>query len=480
MEIWQYDGCGQAALVRSGEVSASEVLEAALARTAIAQKLNVFAWPLFDEALGAVAQARPGLFQGVPFALKDLGATQVGQPQTMGNRALRDLRHRSAIDSTLGARFRAAGFVTIGKTNVPEFGLQSTTQPLAFGPTRNPWDALRSVSGSSGGSAAAVAAGIVPIAHGNDGAGSIRMPAAWCGLVGLKPSRGRIPNAPDFATSRMDVEFAVCRSVRDAAAMLDAVAGHAPGDLFHAPEPPTHYREVVSNQPGPLRVALCSAVPGLDVDQACVDAVQETGRLLEALGHRVVDDAVPKAFAARGDDPMISMLALVATVRHTVASLGDLLGREAGLDDVEPFTWAIADAPLPTSAVDLLQANAVTQSWAVDACRWWDEAGIDVLVTPTVSELPCLLSEMDAELIDPTSLGMKVAGHCAFTEPFNVTGEPAISLPLHWTSSGLPVGIQLVARFGREDVLLQLAAQLEQARPWSERWMDMASRLAVQ
>jgi amidase len=218
-------------------------------------------------------------------------------------------------------------------------------------------------------------------------------------------------------------------------------------------------------------------VPDLDVDQACVDAVQETGRLLEALGHQVVDSVAPKAFAARGEDPMVGMIELVATVRHMVTSLSGLLGREAGRDDMEPFTWAIADAPFAISAAELVQAQVATQSWAVEACRWWDEAGIDVLVTPTVHEPPCLLNEMDAGAIDPTSLGMKVAAHCAFTEPFNVTGEPAISLPLHWTGGGLPVGIQLVAPFGREDLLLKRSAQLEQARPWSERWMEMASRL---
>lgn len=479
MDIWELDACGQADLVARGEIGPNQAVEAAVTRAEALPALNAIIWPLYENVSDPAPALGDARFRGVPFAMKDLGATQAGQPYAMGNRALRDLGHRAPADTTLGSRFRTAGLVTIGKTNLPEFGLQSTTQPLAFGPTCNPWDLTRSTSGSSGGSAAAVAAGIVPAAHGNDGSGSLRMPAAWCGLVGLKPSRGRVPSAPGLATTRTDVEFVLCRTVRDAAALLDEVGGSAPGDLFQAPAPARPYMQEVTDAPNRLRVALLTSVPDMVTHPACIEAVQATGRLLEELGHDVIDDKTPAAFAQRGDDPMLGIFEVVAHARTTVAALTDLLGREVGEADIEPFLWDIVNAPFPSSAVDFIRAAEVTQEWAWAASRWWDTSGVDVLVTPTVWEPPCLLADMSADALDSLTLGTKVAQHCAFTEPFNITGEPAISLPLHWTGDGLPVGVQLAAPFGREDQLLRLAGQLESTRPWLTRWRNMAASLGT-
>jgi amidase len=401
----------------------------------------------------------------VPFLLKDVGATQAGLPYFAGNRALRDARYRAEADSYLGARFRAAGLVTLGKTNVPEFGLQSTTQPLAFGPTANPWDLARSPSGSSGGACAAVAAGLVPVAHANDGAGSIRLPAAWCGIVGMKPSRGRVALEPTWI-GRSFVGFAVSRTLRDSAALLDAVHGSRPGDLFVQAPPVRPYQEELGVDPGRLRVGLLTHMTGVVVHPECRKAAEEAGRLLESLGH-VVEPAAP---AALFEEERVLRHAIFGMLEYRlcIRTLARMLRRPVREEDVEPFLWGLAGLDhRPLLAEDYLEAAEWRQGWATRVASFWED--YDLLLSPTVCEPPALLSELEAPRDEAWRLIDRLGPHMAFTEPFNVTGQPAISLPLYWTPSGLPVGVQLVAAIGREDLLFRVGSQLEAAHPWLGR-----------
>lgn len=464
------DATAQAERVRRREVTARELVEQAARRAeALEPTLGAFAAAFFEEAVRAASLPLPGgPLGGVPFLMKDVGATQAGQPYYAGNRALREVGYRSMRDTTLGARFRAAGLVTIGKSKTPEFGLQSTTQPLAFGPACNPWDPSRSCGGSSGGSCVAVAAGIVPVAHANDGAGSIRIPAAWCGLVGLKPSRGRIPLEPTNV-GRSIAGFAVTRTLRDAAHLLDALHGAEPGDLYRLPPPARPFVEALQADPGALRVGLLTRAPGGHaVDPTCEGAAESTARVLEGLGHRV-EWSGPEALFEE-ERTLRSLSSGVVEYRLCLRALSRMLGRLVGPEDVEPFLWVLAD-PLgpPIRAEDYVEAAEWEQGWAVRVASWWTEQGFDLLVTPTVAVMPPRLEELDGERVEPRELLARMGPHMAFTEPFNVTGHPALSLPLHWSTEGLPVGVQLVARIGREDLLLGVARQLEAALPWAGR-----------
>jgi amidase len=387
----------------------------------------------------------------------------------MGNRALRDAGHRSPADCALGGRFRAAGLVTLGKTNTPEFGIATTTQPLAFGPTRNPWDPERSTGGSSGGSAAAVAAGLVPMAHANDGGGSIRIPSSFCGLVGLKPTRGRVPVA-SLLDARIACDLVVCRTLRDAAAALDTVHGPVPGAPWLAPAPARPYREEPCAAPGALRVGLLTAPLGglAAVHPECVAAAEGAAKQLESLGHRV--EAVwPEALldAERGDR---TLSIAIAEIRAGRAIHGNAtFGRPFAESDIEPLSWALGLPEMPAiSAEQYLEAREWEQVWAARIVRWWHE-GFDLLVTPTVGVPPPLLREMEPRPDSLLDVAVRYGEQCAYTQPFNLTGQPALSLPLHWTPEGLPVGVQLVADVGREDVLLRVGAQLEEACPWADR-----------
>ncbi len=430
-ELATMDATGQAELVRRRDLTPLELVNAAIDRIErLNPKLNAVITPLFDEARqwAASKDLPQGPFRGVPFLLKDLLVEQKGQPYYMGNRALRDARHTSTADTALGARFRAAGLITLGKTNTPEFGGQTTTQPLAFGATRNPWDLDRSVSGSSGGSAAAVAAGLVPIAHANDGGGSIRLPAAWCGLVGLKPSRGRV-SFP--ATARIAAELVVSRTVRDTAGMLDAVHGSEPGDLFLIPPPARSYVAEIGADPGKLRIGVLTKVPS-GVHPECLKATTDAARLLESLGH-VVEESFPEALFD-SDQMQDGMVLLVAGLRAELKHLASLLGRQVVEDDVEPYFWFPTQGP-PVAAEDYIAAVEGQHQWAIRVARWWS-TGFDLLLTPTVWEPAATLADMTPSKDKPWELGGKVGRHCLFTQPFNITGQPAISLPLHWTPEG--------------------------------------------
>ncbi len=467
------DATDQAELVRKREASPRELVDAAIARIEkVNPRLNAVITRRFEKARAeADSRALPdGPFRGVPFLLKDLVCHSAGDPYHAGMQLLRELRWTEPADTHLAARFRAAGFVFLGKTNTPELGPVPTTEPLAYGPTRNPWDTARSPGGSSGGSAAAVASGMVPAAHANDGGGSIRIPSSACGLVGLKPSRGRTSLGPDAGETwaGMAIEHAVTRSVRDTAAILDAVAGPAPGDPYTAPPPVRPFREEVGAPPGRLRVGLLTRAPGgqFDVHPDCVAAARDAARLLESLGHRV-EESHPAALDEL--EAGVASVTIVTTwTARDLAYWSERTGREIGPRDVEPMVWGIAEMGRATTGLQYIRAVEYMHGYARRMAGWWTE-GFDLLLTPTLVEPPPTLGQFDATADDPLHGFVRSATFVAFTLPFNMTGQPAISLPLHWSREGLPIGVQLVAAYGREDVLLRMAAQLEEARPWREK-----------
>ncbi|MGD9998430.1 MAG: amidase [Ilumatobacteraceae bacterium] len=468
------DATDQAALVRSGDVTPTELVDAAIERIEQLDPLvNAVVIRWFDHAREVAGDELPaGPFQGVPFLLKDLWANYTGQPISNGNRVLRDAALPAAADTTLVARFRDAGLVTLGRTNSPEFGSLPTTEPEAWGATHNPWDLERSPGGSSGGSAAAVAAGMVPIAHASDGGGSIRIPASCCGLVGLKPSQGRISLGPLRDESNLGVELCVSRTVRDTAALLDAVRGPGVGDTVIAPTPVWPYLDELGAEPGRLRIGLLDHHPsGGALHDECAEAARRAAALLESLGH-VVEPGFPDALA--NPDFAHRFGALWSTnMAVALTRVGELIGREVTEADVEAVNWAQAEFARRVSGVDYALALAANVSFRRAVQRWWapppDGDGFDLLVCPTVAELPPLLGTFANDPSAPMAPMARAGAFVPFTPPFNSSGQPAISLPLHWTDDSLPVGVQLVAAYGREDVLIRVAAQLEAAAPWAHR-----------
>jgi len=462
------DASDQAALVERGDVTPLELLDAAIERIEeLDPKLNAVVIRWFDEARKTAVDPPPGPFRGVPFLLKDLWAHYAGQPLTNGNRALAAEQVPSERDTTLVARHRAAGFVIAGRTNSPELGSVPVTEPVAYGPTRNPWDLGRTPGGSSGGAAAAVASGMVPIAHASDGGGSIRIPASCCGLVGLKVSQGRITLGPYRSESALGVEHCVSRTVRDTARMLDATHGPGVGDTVIAPLPQRPFLAEVGADPGRLRIGLLDHDPrGGDTHPDCTDAARKTAVMLEALGHHL-EDAWPPALA----DATIGsrFMALWATSAATgIEAFGEQIGRVLTEDDVEPVNWAQAAFAAQVSAVDLARAQAATVVFRRAVQQWWADAW-DLLLTPTLGEPPVEIGEFDPLPGDPMAPMRRASTFVPFTPAYNMSGQPAISLPLHWNDDGLPIGIQLVAAYGREDVLLRVAGQLEAAHPWADR-----------
>lgn len=465
------DATAMAELVSSGEVSPQELVGAAIKRAEkLNPELNAIIHPFYDEAMEAAAGDLPdGPFRGVPFLRKDLGAALAGEPLHMGNRLLKEIDFRSPFDSTLALRFRDAGLVTIGKTNTPEFGIVPTTEPVAYGVTRNPWDLARSPGGSSGGSGAAVAAGIVPVAHANDGGGSIRIPASVNGLVGLKPSRARVSEAPATGDTMSGLvsEFVLTRSVRDLAALLDWVSGPEPGDPYAALLPERPYVEELHREPGKLRIALLTEPLTDDVfAPEVVAAAEDTARKLEGLGHEIVR---PDLSAARDGVDLFPtfMTRWAAGNAATADTIGMIIGRPLTADDVEPLTWALAEQGRRESGAEYL--GAITRHQFVGRfVAGLHESGIDLLMTPTVGALPQPIGTYDDSGPDPMDAIVRARGFASFTGLFNATGQPAISLPLA-ESGGLPVGIQFVAPMWREDRLIRIAAQLEQALPWADR-----------
>ncbi|WP_186241602.1 amidase [Mycobacterium simulans] len=462
------DATDQARLVATGEVTASELLEAAIERIEQSNPaLNAVVIEWFDHArsIAADPDLPDGPFRGVPFLLKDLYTSFAGQTLSNGNVALKEAGKIDVADTTLVARFKAAGLVIAGRTNSPEMGSLPTTQPLAWGPTRNPWALDRTAGGSSGGAAAAVAAGMVPFANASDGGGSIRIPASCCGLVGLKPSQGRITVGPARAETGLGVELCVSRTVRDTAGLLDAVRGPGVGDSVIAPTPRRPYVAEVGADPGRLRIGLLDVHPrGEFLHQDCISAVRTTASLLEQLGH-IVEPAWPAALA---DATLTKKFMALWATQLAMASRGfsETLGREVTADDIEPVNWVLIERAQRLSAVDYAAAQAEVWAFRRALQQWWAD-GWDLLLTPTVAEPPPPLSEFENNPQHPTAPMRRGGQFAAFTPPFNMSGQPAISLPLHRNADGLPIGIQLATAYGREDILIRVAAQLESAQPWS-------------
>ena len=468
-DLASLDATAQAELVRSGEASATELVEAAIdAAQRVNSQINAIIHPRYEAAAAEAASPGSGPFAGVPMVVKDLGCVMKGEPHHYGNRALKAIGYRSPVDSSLYRRFRAAGFVAIGRTNAPEMGSTITTEPLAYGPSRNPWNLDYSTGGSSGGSAAAVAAGIVAVGHANDGGGSIRVPASECGLVGLKPSRGRVSQAPLIgdAWAGATIDGCVTRSVRDTAAVLDAISGYEPGDPYIAPAFVRPLVDEVGADPGRLRIGVLDRSPDVPSHPDCEAAVAVATKLLESLGHHV-DDSSPAAISDPGfPDRFVTVVA--ASTAHDLTVMEDILGRPLADGDLEPDNVFFGEIGRSVSAVDYLRTLTAQQMWCREMLSWWHpadgSAGHDLLLTPVIAAPPPPIGYLSG----PEG-GMRVRELLQFTAQFNVTGQPAISLPLYWTSDGLPVGVQLVAAYGREDVLVRVAAQLEAAQPWAAR-----------
>jgi len=471
-DIRGLDATGQAALVAGGEVTARELLDIAVEHAeAVNPEINAIVHPDYEGAASVADGPLPeGPFTGVPFLFKDLGAGLAGQPFHMGNRLLKEKGFTVPFDSYLGAAFRDSGVVTMGRTNTPEMGILPTTEPEAYGAAKNPWDLTRSTGGSSGGSAAAVAAGIVPMAHASDGGGSIRIPASACGLVGLKPSRARVSQGPltGDSMSGLVTELVVSKSVRDSARMLDWVHGPKPGDPYGCPEPENPYESELAVDPGKLNVAvLTGSMTGDPLDQVVIDAVLATGRKLEALGHNVTTPELPPM--GDGDELFENfMTRWAAGMAETAGILGAVVGRELTPDDVEPLTWALIERGRSESGAQYLAAISSHQRMGRMIAGFY-ENGIDLIVTPTLAQVPPKLGYYDQHGDDPMEAMEKARLVANFTGLFNATGQPAISLPLEVSEEGLPIGIQFVAPIWREDVLIRLSSQLEQAHPWAER-----------
>jgi amidase len=463
------DAVDQAALVSSGEVSPIELLEAAIERIErIDPAINAVVIRWFDHARQTARGDLPGgPFRGVPFLIKDLFADYAGQPISNGNVAFKEAHITSKIDTTLVSRHRAAGLVIAGRTNSPELGTVPTTEPLAWGPTRNPWDITRTPGGSSGGAAAAVASGMVPFAHASDGGGSIRIPAACCGLVGLKPSQGRITLGPIRDETGLAVEHCVSRTVRDSATLLDATRGPGVGDAVIAPAPARPYVDELGADPGRLRIGILDHHPqGGPVDAECSTAARAVGSLLESLGH-TVEPGWPKVLEDTTFGHTFGAL-WSANVGLSLRRFEEQLGRPLADREVEPMNRVQADFANHHSSIDYALALTALTRYRRAMQSWWHE-GWDLLLTPTLAELPLTLGTIVNDPEHPMNAMRRAGQFVPFTPPFNMSGQPAISLPLEWTDGGLPVGVQLVAAYGREDVLFRIASQLEQAKPWADR-----------
>ena len=460
------DATAQAALVRRGELTPLELVDAAIARVErLNPSLNAVVTPLFDSAREAARGRLPdGPLRGVPYLLKDLGAALAGVRRTSGAAVLKDFA--PDFDDVLVERLRAAGLIFIGRTNTPELGASATTEPSLFGPTRNPWDPERSPGGSSGGSAAAVASGMVAAAHGNDGGGSIRIPASCCGLFGLKPTRARATTAPGAGDHGLSVDHALTRSVRDSAVLLDAIAGGVPGDPCWAPPPRRPYAEEVGADPGILRIAwTAAAARGSAVHPDCVRAVEETAALCRDLGHEV-EEGSPDFEYAPFEEAFLSMFA--AGVAASLDGIERHFRVAPSPEKYDPATWRLYERGADLSASRYLQAVELTQSVGRRLAAFF--TGTDIWLTPTLGRPPELIGSLEPSLeSDPAEALEYALSYVAFTPICNCTGVPAASVPLHWNAAGLPIGVQLVAPYGGEDVLFRLASQLEAARPWSGR-----------
>jgi amidase len=461
------DATGQAELVRRGEVSPVELVEAAIARIEkVNPQLDAVIRTRFDQARAEAAGDLPdGPFRGVPLLLKDTGCVVEGEECAFGLGALRGITW--PVTSYLAQQFRAAGFVVLGRTNVPELATTVTTEAKSFPPSRNPWNPGHSSGGSSGGTAAAVASGMVAVGHGSDGGGSIRVPASACGLVGLKPTRGRVSMGPLAAEgwAGSSTDGVLSRSVRDTAAIVDVISGLMPGEPYYPPALPRPLADEVGTDAGRLRVGLLDRpmAEGFLDHPDCRAAVATAGRLLQELGHEV-EESAPKVMFDMEIRRCFSTL-ICADTESTLRAFERVLGRPIEDDEIEPRNAAYRHTAAKLDAVTYVHNRNRVYGWARRMADWWTTH--DLLVTPTLGAPPAELGWFTAQ--GPAEERKRILQYSPYTAQFNMTGQPAISLPLHWTADGLPVGVHLVAAYGREDLLIRVASQLEQAQPWADR-----------
>lgn len=467
-EYGSFDGLGLAALVAKKKIKPAELMDEAIARAeALNPKLNAIIFKDYERARQlAKGKLAKGVFAGVPFLLKDIAAFAQGLPSRQASRFIPAIRHPR--DSYLVAKFKASGLLLFGVTNVPEFGLVASTESKLYGPARNPWNLAHSTGGSSGGSAAAVAAGIVPLAHANDGGGSIRIPAGACGLVGLKPSRGRLSHGPDFgaALDGLANDLVVSRSVRDTAAALDAVRGFMPGDPFAEPPHPASYLKAIKTKPKRLRIAVTlKKLDGSPLHADCVAAVKSAAKACEKLGH-IVEEAMPSL-----DQPSL-MGAFTALwgggLSAGIDAISKLTRQTPSRELFEGLTWALYVAGKNVSASDYLQGKDLFNGASREMGRFHDT--YDVWITPTLGRPPEKNGVFDFDNTDLTKSFEPQIDYVPFTAMQNVTGQPAMNIPLYWNKDNLPIGTQFVAPFGDELTLLKLAAQLEKSNPWFDRY----------
>ncbi len=463
-ELSNLDATTQAELVRKREVEPIELVEAVID---LIEKfnptLNAIVTKMYDEArVAAKAERKEVPFAGVPFLLKDLLANCKGVPMSSGSRYVKDFTPNQ--DSELVSRYKRAGLIIVGKTNTPEFGILPTTEPELFGAARNPWKTEYTTGGSSGGSAAAVAAGIVPMAHANDGGGSIRIPSSCCGVFGLKPTRARNPLGPSFGDiySGLVVEHAITRTVRDSALLLDATSGSMLGDPYCAPVPARPFSDEVGADPGNLKIAFFTETPlGTPIHKDCVAAVENAAEMLADLGHEVVNAAPP----INGEMMWKNFMAVwAAGIAWTVQNMSFILGRLPAEGELEPGTNALIEIGKKVSASDYLLSVQYFQTLGRQIAEFMRD--YDLLLTPTLGSPPLKLGSF-APAPEDAMAGMHVATEFVpFTPICNATGQPAMSVPLYWNGDGLPIGTHFIGRHGDEATLYRLASQLEQARPW--------------
>ena len=463
----QCDGLGLAELVRRKEASPAELLDWAIANAAtINPRLNCIAHMHCEEARAQIAAGlSPGAFRGVPFIVKDLGIELAGTVTSAGSRAFSD--RVATYDSELASRYKRAGLVIFAKSTSPELGLTYTTESKAFGATRNPWNLNRSAGGSSGGAAAVVAGGIVPMAHASDGGGSIRVPASCTGLFGLKPSRGRMPSGPTVTERWLGLatSHAITRSVRDSAALLDATWGIELGSRYSAPPPEENFLAQMNRPPRNLRIALMlNTWSGSAVAPDCPAAARAAARLCESLGHHV-DEASPTIDAAALNRGFATVIA--TSVAQALRDRGAERGRPVSAEEVEMVTWICAEQGQKASALMLADANVAFQIAAASMANFL--ARYDLLLTPTLAKPPAPLGILGLSPADLRLYAQELAAYSPFTALANMTGQPSMSVPLHWSADGLPLGTMFTARYGEEATLLGLAAQLETAQPWNGR-----------
>ena len=461
-----------AALIRTGQISSAELVAAALERIeALQPTINAFTHIDAEGALAAaeaVSADDPRPFAGVPIAIKDT-APVAGMPYTMGSDIFGDFV--PGHDAFLVRRIRDAGFVIVGKTNMPEFGILPVSEPRRFGPVRNPWDTNRTPGGSSGGAAAAVAAGMLPLAHGSDGGGSLRIPAACTGLVGLKPTRGRISRGPDLGDDFLVQDGTLTRTVAETASLLDILSGYEVGDTTWAPPPPEPFAEAVKREPGRLRIGV-SLKPPIEapLDPESERATRLAGELLSELGHDVEEIEAPW-----GEQEVFDQffMAFGTAIAMGLFFGGLVTGREPSPELVEPLSWTVFEAVRAHTALDYLLARTQLTALSRGIIGVWET--YDVVLTPALAERPVSIGEIDACSDDPWEDFRRSSRFTPYTALFNVTGQPAISVPLFHGDDGLPTAVQLAGRPAGEATLLSLASQLEAARPWADRRPELAA-----